>query len=88
VPDEVVTERFMRVNELQKRIQLCRYARLIGHTVEVLVTGDSVRSADDYTGYTRCNKVMNFRKQGESLGELAKVKVTQANQNSLYGELV
>ena len=88
VPDEVVTERFTRVNELQKRIQFRRYERLVGQTVEVLVEGFSARSNDDYTGHTQCNKVMNFRKQGEMLGELAKVKVTQAHQNSLYGELI
>ncbi|NOT62013.1 MAG: tRNA (N6-isopentenyl adenosine(37)-C2)-methylthiotransferase MiaB [Acidobacteria bacterium] len=88
LPDEVVTERFMRVNELQRRIQRRRYERLVGHTVEVLVEGISAKSADDYTGHTQCNKVMNFKKQGELLGELAKVKVTQAYQNSLYGELV
>ncbi len=88
LPDEVVTERFMRVNELQKRVQLRRYARLVGQTVEVLVEGFSARSNDDYTGHTRCNKVVNFRKQGEMLGELAKVKVTQVHQNSLYGELI
>ena len=88
VPDEVVSERFTRVNELQKRLQLRRYGRLVGQTVEVLVEGFSARSNDDYTGHTQCNKVMNFRKQGELLGELAKVKVTQANQNSLYGELI
>jgi tRNA-2-methylthio-N6-dimethylallyladenosine synthase len=88
VPDEVVTERFTRVNELQKRLQLSRYARLVGQTVEVLVEGASARSADDYTGHSRCNKVVNFKKNGEMLGELAKVKVTRVHQNSLYGEQV
>ena len=88
VPDEVVGERFTRVNELQKRIQLRRYERLVGSTVEVLVEGFSARSNDDYTGHSGCNKAVNFKKEGELLGKLAKVKVTKAHQNSLYGELV
>jgi tRNA-2-methylthio-N6-dimethylallyladenosine synthase len=88
VPDEVKTERLMRVNELQRRIQRRRFERLIGQTVEVLVEGTSARSADDFTGHTRCNKVVNFHAPGELLGKLVQVKVTQAYQNSLYGEFV
>lgn len=88
VPDEVKRERFDRLNELQRRIQRRRYERYVGRTVEVLVEGFSAKSAGDYTGHSRCNKVVNFpiHDDGASLGKVINVRVTEAKPNSLYGE--
>src|SRR5207253_4975387 len=51
--DEVKTERFLRLQELQSRIQKLRYSGYIGREVEVLVEGLSARSTSDCTGHTR-----------------------------------
>lgn len=91
VPEEVKTERFMKLDELQKRVQKRRYLRYLGRTVEVLVEGTSVRSEADMVGHTRSHKVVNFpiRSFREiSPGRLAQVKITDAKVNSLYGELI
>ncbi|MFN0111122.1 MAG: tRNA (N6-isopentenyl adenosine(37)-C2)-methylthiotransferase MiaB [Blastocatellia bacterium] len=88
VPDEVKGERFQRLQELQRRVQQRRYERYEGRTVEVLVEGESARSADDYRGHTRCNKVVNFPGQKNLVGNLVSVKITKAKPNSLYGHLV
>jgi tRNA-2-methylthio-N6-dimethylallyladenosine synthase len=87
VPEEVKTERFLRLQELQDRIQRRRYERYLGRTVEVLVEGTSSRSPSDYTGHTRCNKVVNFPIAAEALGKLVNVKITRVKSHSLYGEM-
>ncbi len=88
VPEEVKTEWFMKLQELQDRVQRQRYARHIGKTVEVLVEGVSSRSELDFTGHTRCNKVVNFPDSGITVGVLVEVRITEAKSHSLYGEPV
>jgi len=88
IPEEVKTERFLRLQELQDRIQKRRYERYLGRTVEVLVEGTSSRSTSDYTGHTRCNKVVNFPAAFEALGKLVDVKINGVKSHSLYGEMV
>jgi tRNA-2-methylthio-N6-dimethylallyladenosine synthase len=97
VPEEVKTERFMRLQELQDRIQRRRYERYLGRTVEVLIEGTSSRSSSDYTGHTRCNKVVNFPMASsvapmgllgsDALGKLVRVNITGVKSHSLYGEM-
>jgi tRNA-2-methylthio-N6-dimethylallyladenosine synthase len=87
IPEEVKTERFLRLQELQDRIQKRRYERYLGRTVEVLVEGTSSRSPSDYTGHTRCNKVVNFPAAADALGKLVNVKITEVKSHSLYGEM-
>ena len=86
IPEEVKTERFERLQELQDRIQQGRYSRYLGREVEVLVEGTSARSGLDFTGHTRCNKIVNFPKGRCSLGDIAKVTVKESRAHSLYGE--
>lgn len=88
VSEDVKTDRFLRLQELQMRIQSRRYSRYIGKTVEVLVEGESARSANDCFGHTRCNKIINFPAPKAVVGNLVSVQVTQAKQHSLYGRLV
>jgi len=87
VPDEVKTERFMKLQELQNRIQKLRYARYLEQEVEVLVEGVSARSLSDCTGHTRCNKVANFRSSHSNIGKIVNVIIKQIHPHSLYGEL-
>lgn len=88
VPEEVKTDRFLRLQELQQRVQKQRYSRYLNKTVEVLVEGRSARSDADFTGHSRCNKVVNFPAGKHQLGDLVQVKVTATTQNSLRGEVV
>ncbi len=88
IPEEVKTERFLKLQELQMRIQAQRYGRYVNRTVEVLVEGESARSAEDCFGHTRCSKVVNFPAPKHLIGSLVNVKVTQAKNHSLYGHLV
>ncbi len=85
VPEELKTERFLKLQELQARIQKRRYERYLGKTVEVLVEGTSARSTEDLTGHTACNKIVNFPGSADLIGNLVKVKIDEIRVNSLRG---
>lgn len=92
LPDDVTREekarRFQALEQLQRGIQRAVYESYVGSEVSVLVEGESARSAEDLTGHTGCNKVVNFRGGAELIGEIVRVKVSEAKTNSLYGELL
>jgi tRNA-2-methylthio-N6-dimethylallyladenosine synthase len=88
IPDDVKTERFLKLQELQDRIQKERYKRYLGRNVEVLVENQSARSDSDYSGHTRCHKVVNFPANEGMLGRLVEVKITEVKPHSLYGDLI
>jgi tRNA-2-methylthio-N6-dimethylallyladenosine synthase len=88
IPEEVKTERFLKLQELQDRIQKERYKRYLGRNLEVLVENQSARSDTDYSGHTRCHKVVNFPANEAVLGRLVEVKITEVKPHSLYGEMI
>jgi tRNA-2-methylthio-N6-dimethylallyladenosine synthase len=88
VPEEIKTERLMKLVELQGRLQQRRYERYIGTIVEVLVEGVSAKSAEEFTGHTRCQKTVNFPAGASAFGALVAVKIDRIGKNSLHGYLV
>lgn len=86
--DEVVSDRFLKIQELQSRIQKLRYERHLGEIHKVLVEGKSARSSDFLMGHSTCNKVVNFAKGDVALGEIVPVKIISTSPNSLIGQLV
>ena len=46
------------------------------------------KSESDMTGHSTCHKVVNFPGNDLELGEVVKVRITAAKQNSLYGEVI
>lgn len=92
LPDDVAgeekTERFLALEQLQRRIQGNIYANYVGREVSVLVEGESAKSASDMTGHSTCHKVVNFRGTSELAGKSVRVRVKEAKTNSLYGEAV
>ena len=87
VSAEEKTRRFLALERLQRGIQRKIYTSYVGAKVSVLVEGESARSAEDLTGHTACNKVVNFRGPSELKGRIVEVYVREAKTNSLYGEL-
>lgn len=87
VPGEEKTRRFLALERLQKEIQRAAYESYVGTEVSVLVEGVSARRAEDLTGHTDCNKVVNFRGGPALIGEIVRVRVSEAKTNSLYGRL-
>jgi tRNA-2-methylthio-N6-dimethylallyladenosine synthase len=88
LPEEEKSRRLAILLERQREIQRARNERLIGHTFEVLVEGQSRRD-NQWSGHTSSNKVMNFTsRRQETLGDYVQVKVIGATPNSLVGETV
>jgi tRNA-2-methylthio-N6-dimethylallyladenosine synthase len=90
LPDDVSKsakrERFLELEKLQQRQQITIYQNYIGREVQVLAESVSAKSESDFTGHTTCHKVVNFPARQLNLGEITRIKITKAKQNSLYGE--
>jgi tRNA-2-methylthio-N6-dimethylallyladenosine synthase len=86
LPDGVKEARLAQVLELQKEISLRKNATAIGLTLEVLVDGHS-KKGGRLTGRTRGNKSVNFDGRDSQMGKIVLVRITEAGENSLSGQL-
>ena len=75
--------------ELQNKISLEINERLAGTTQEVLIEGPSRTDEAIWTGRTRTGKIALWPyRDGEKIGELAQVKITQPQTWVLKGERI
>jgi tRNA-2-methylthio-N6-dimethylallyladenosine synthase len=88
VPMEVKRERLQRLNSVLNDISLRKNQAYIGKVVEVLVEGESKKNPDVLTGHTGSNKVVNFKAPKHLIGEIVKVKITDAKTWNLGGDMV
>jgi len=82
----------------EKRLQILNkkigeYANInnrkyLNQIVEVLVDGISKRNSDTYSGYTRDNKLVNFKAKNVNIGDIVNVKVEECMSFSLNGTMV
>lgn len=86
VPEEVKITRLQRMIDLQNELSLESNRRDIGHEFEVLVEGFSKRSREQLFGRTSQNKVVVFDKGNHRIGQLVRVRVTDASSATLLGE--
>jgi len=63
-------------------------SRFQGQVVEVLVEGPSKNDDTVMSGYTRHQKLVNFKADSSIIGEIVKVKIIEAKTWHLRGELV
>ena len=91
LPDDVLSstkkERLarlqQRINELAAEIS----ARMVGNVERILVEKPSRKRADQLSGRTENNRVVNFDADPSLIGRFVKVRITEALPNSLRGEL-
>jgi len=88
VSREEKTARFLELEQAQRRHQEKIYGRYLDREIKVLIERPSSKSEADMTGHSTCHKVVNFPAPLALLGEVARVRVTQAKPNSLYGEIL
>ncbi|MGM9986478.1 MAG: tRNA (N6-isopentenyl adenosine(37)-C2)-methylthiotransferase MiaB [Bacillaceae bacterium] len=88
VPMEVKKERLQRLNAVVNEIANKKNKAYEGQVVEVLVEGVSKKNADVLSGYTRTNKLVNFKGPKEVIGDIVYVKITDAKTWTLNGEMV
>ncbi len=88
VPEDVKIERLNRMIALQNELSAESNRRDIGREYEVLVEGVSRRSADQWVGRTSQNKTAVFPRGTFNVGDLVKVRVTDASSATLICELI
>jgi len=88
VPEDEKRERIVALQALQKDIQGELYAAAVGRTEQVLVDSRSRRRDWELSGRTSGNTVVNFVGDPELIGRTVAVRITDANPNSLRGELI
>ncbi|KQL54560.1 dimethylallyladenosine tRNA methylthiotransferase [Heyndrickxia shackletonii] len=88
IPMEVKKQRLQRLNDVVNELSREALLKYEGQTVEVLVEGESKNNPDVLAGYTRKNKLVNFKGPKSAIGKLVKVKITEAKTWSLNGEMV
>jgi tRNA-2-methylthio-N6-dimethylallyladenosine synthase len=88
LPLQEKKQRLMRVQDLQKKIQLEKHRTLIGTTMTVLCTGVSKKNQGVYAGRNEANQVINFRSPRDPTGWFIQVEITESGPYSLKGKSV
>lgn len=81
-------DRLQRLNKIVNQQSADAMKEYEGEIVDVLVEGESKKQPDVLAGYTKRNKLVNFRAPKSVIGQIIPVKVTKAKTWSLDGELV
>jgi len=90
IPEEEKSRRLDAMMSHQRDIQISRYKKYIGQTLEVMVEGKN-ESRRQWIGRTSHNKTLNFTANSGTelkLGSYVPVLVTGSFPNSLLGELL
>jgi tRNA-2-methylthio-N6-dimethylallyladenosine synthase len=88
VPEEVKAERLARLQAGQDELTHKSHALLVGQEREVLVSGRSKRSPEEWCGRLRTNQLVNFIGPRDLAGHLTRVIITEAHPHSLKGRWV
>lgn len=88
VPLEEKKDRLQRLNDLINKKFLEAHKKFVGKTVEVLVEGTSKNDDDMLTGYTRHNKLVNFKGPKSAIGKIVNVRVTEGKTWFVLGEMI
>ena len=87
VSEEDKIHRLQAIIKLQEDLSYEINQELVGEFVEVLVEGESRRDADKYYGKTDGFKTTVFPKVDAEIGDIARVKVSEATSHTLIGEI-
>lgn len=89
VPLEIKKRRLNEIIALQNRLSLEHNQADVGHTFEVLIEGDSKKSAAYFKGRNSQNKMIVFPKQKDiKPGDYVQVRVLAASSATLKGEII
>ncbi|MBU4119098.1 MAG: TRAM domain-containing protein, partial [Proteobacteria bacterium] len=89
VAETVKTERLARLQAFQEEIALALKQSDIGKTLEVMVEGASKSPANQWSGRTGGNQIVNFSCESKLVpGQLLMVEIESACQNSLRGKMI
>ena len=81
-------QRLYRLNDMVTEKANQQNQKYMDQVVEVLVEGTSKRDDNMLTGYTRHQKLVNFKGNKEHIGQIVNVKITEVKTWALKGEEV
>lgn len=87
VPLDVKKERLIKVQNIQKEIQLRLNRTSIGKVQKVLCTGKSKKDSSVYAGRNEAYQVINFTSDKDITGEFVEVHITDCGPYSLQGKI-
>lgn len=85
IPEDVKVHRLNQIIDLQREISLRKNQEMVGQIVEVLVEGESTKSASDYCGRTDTNKMVVFPRGTVETGQYLDIRIERANSATLFG---
>lgn len=85
VAEELKIERLNEIIDLQRELSLRKNEAMVSSVCEVLVEGESTKSASDYCGRTDTNKMVVFPKGACKIGQYLNVRIDRANSATLFG---
>ncbi|WP_246798164.1 tRNA (N6-isopentenyl adenosine(37)-C2)-methylthiotransferase MiaB [Alkalibacter rhizosphaerae] len=88
VPDDIKHQRMDRLLEVHHEISRAQNEKYLGKIVEVLVEGLSKNNPDRVSGRTETAKLVNFPGDESMVGQIVKVKITDAKTFSLDGTII
>ncbi|MGE3110167.1 MAG: radical SAM protein, partial [Phycisphaerales bacterium] len=86
VPEDEKTRRIVELQALQRNIQTRLNERLIGQAVDVLIDSASRRRANEVSGRTSQNVVVNLPGPANWIGRTVAVRVARSGPHSVWGE--
>jgi len=87
IDEKTKSRRLAEVLSIQEEITYRKNKTLEGSIMEVLVEGRSETDPEKITGRTRTNKIVNFYGDDSHIGRLLNLRILEAKQHSLYGEI-
>ena len=88
IPDDVKSERFNRLIELQNRISLEKNQELVGKKVKVLCDGKSKNDNAMLEGRTEQDKIVIFEGDISLEGKEIELEIVRADTFNLYGKII
>lgn len=88
VPEDVKHDRMNRLLEVHHRIGLDQNKAYLGREVDVLVEGISKNNPNNVSGRTETAKLVHFPGEEGLIGQIVKVRITQAKTFSMDGVAV
>ena len=86
VSEELKSERLTEIINVQNATSYDLHQGLVGTTLEVLIESEAKKGNGDWKGRSEESLRVIFPKGNHQIGDLVKVKITRANQNTLIGE--
>jgi tRNA-2-methylthio-N6-dimethylallyladenosine synthase len=88
VPQNIKKERLQQLQQLINSNAQILSRRMVGNVQRVLVERHSRKDQRELAGRTENNRVVNFAGPDELIGQFVDLLITQAQPNSLRGELI